>query len=133
MGDQPNLFDFVTQRTIDDYHAGVSRYPGSPGYTDHDTSLAAAKLMAPAAQTLRDQVMVIYRAAWPAGLTADEVAAKLNRSILSIRPRVTELRKLGELGTCAAEPGPGAKKLTRKNESGAAAAVLVCKRPTGDR
>ena len=99
-------------------------YPNSPGFTEPTTSRAAAEQIAPRAPTLRAQVLSIYRAAWPAGLTADEVAAKMDRSILSIRPRVTELRRTGDLrvmrcGHDAVTP------LTRKNDSGVAAAVLV--------
>jgi hypothetical protein len=106
-------------------------YPKSPGWTEPTTSRDAARRIAPKVQTLRDQVMVAYRAAWPAGLTADEVAAKIGKSILSVRPRVTELRGLGELMIQIPDRS-NPKPICRKNESGADAVVLVCKKPEGN-
>jgi len=50
----------------------------------------------------------------PAGMTADEAAAVLDLPILSIRPRVAELHRLGELR-------PTAER--RRNASGASATV----------
>lgn len=103
-------------------------YPTNPGFTEPTTSRDAARKIAPRAQTLRDQVLIAYRVAWPAGLTADEAAAKMGKSILSVRPRVTELRKTGDLMVVKNLDGSPS---TRKNDSGVEAAVLVCLRPTG--
>lgn len=47
-----------------------------------------------AAPSLRASVLIALQST-PGGLTADEVAEKIGASILSIRPRVTELSKAG--------------------------------------
>ena len=75
---------------------GDHPYPHSPGYQDRATSMAAAVSINPRVKSLRDQVLDIMRAS-ERGLTADEVATRLHRSILSIRPRVCELANLGYL------------------------------------
>lgn len=68
------------------------RYPGSPGSQDRGTSRAAADAIRPAAATLRAKALdVVERSN---GLTADEVAGRLGLSILSIRPRLTELARM---------------------------------------
>ena len=67
-------------------------YPHAPGAQDRDTSLAAAEAIRPLAATLRAKALdVVERSN---GLTADEVAGRLGLSILSIRPRLTELARL---------------------------------------
>lgn len=114
----------------DDLFSWRPPYPHAPGWKEPTTSRDAAEAVEPSASRLRGDVLTVYRAAWPAGLTADEAAARLGRTVLSVRPRVSELRKQGELMTVSAEPAPGTKLLRRKNESGLMAAVLVCKKPT---
>jgi hypothetical protein len=71
-------------------------YPDAPGFKSSGTSEQAATAISGTAKTLRDQVLHTI-AASPHGLTADEVANKLNKSILSVRPRVSELRRQGEI------------------------------------
>lgn len=71
-------------------------YPDAPGFKASGPSEAAATAFAPVAKTLRDKVLQAIVAA-PAGLTADEIAIKLNKSPFSVRPRVSELRRLGEI------------------------------------
>jgi hypothetical protein len=68
---------------------------------------------------MREDLMKVYEVAWPAGLTADEAAAKLERTLFAVRPRVSELRRLGLLfpalypapasipSPCAAPTPPG--------------------------
>lgn len=104
-----------------------AKYPERPGFKEPTTSRDAAEKIAPIAATLRGQVLQAYEVAWPAGLTADEVAGRLGKSILSIRPRVTELRKTGKLYPCLLKGGEA--PLRRKNDSGLEAVVLVCKKP----
>lgn len=70
-------------------------YPALPGARDRDTSIAAADAIAGKAPNLRAATLAAIRAS--DGLTADEAADVLGLSILSIRPRVTELARLGEL------------------------------------
>ena len=71
----------------------TSNYPATPGWkTDHpDTSKAAALAETSRASILRTQVVSCYH--HHGNLTADEVAELLHESVLSVRPRVTELCK----------------------------------------
>ena len=69
------------------------RYPYEAGFKRTDTSREAAEKVD--AATLRGKVLATIGREGP--LTADEVAAKLRLSILSVRPRCTELRELGKL------------------------------------
>jgi hypothetical protein len=66
-------------------------YPSQPGWKAEGTSQEAASAMEKTAGNLRDLVLAALEAAGPTGLTADDVAAKLNKSVLAIRPRLTEL------------------------------------------
>lgn len=106
-------------------------YPVAPGYKENTTSRDAAKAAGLTASQMRDDLMVLYRGIWPAGMTADEAAGKLGRSILTVRPRITELRKLSLLMPALqpAKPDQDAKPMRRPNASGQMATVLVCKRP----
>lgn len=67
-------------------------YPESPGYKEGGTSREAAESMQEDAATLRGRALDLLKGE---ALTADEVAARLSRSILSIRPRISELRAKG--------------------------------------
>lgn len=89
-------------------------YPDSPGWKEPTTSRDAAKVVD--AEGLRALVMERLRVA-PA--TADEVAAALGLSVLSIRPRVSELRKLNAIRPRLV----GARMERRPNDSGAMATV----------
>lgn len=86
-------------------------YPESPGYKRGGTSKAAADSMREKAPTLRDMVI---KELSQANLTADECAARLGKSILSIRPRLSELVALGKI----ADTGT-----TLKNASGKRATI----------
>ena len=66
-------------------------YPGTPGFKEPTTSRDAANAMKRRADNLRDLVLAAFGQAGFCGMTADEVAAKLNMSPLAIRPRLTEL------------------------------------------
>lgn len=94
-----------------------SPYRDRPGHKERGgTSEAAARSTAPDADTLRREVYYAFLAAGAAGLTADEVAAKLGRSVLSVRPRVSELAN-------AKRPWIIRTGERRKNASGQTAAV----------
>lgn len=69
-----------------------SRYPTEPGYQMMETSFDAAKAVKPKASTLRDSVLALLR---QRAMSADEVAGVLGESVLTIRPRVAELKRLG--------------------------------------
>jgi hypothetical protein len=89
-------------------------YPTSPGFKEHTTSLEAAAAVASKAAAMREKVLSVFQTG--ARLTADEVASRLKESVLSIRPRVSELYADGKIvrtGGC------------RKNRSGNRTHVLV--------
>jgi hypothetical protein len=68
-------------------------YPDQPGHQRGSrTSLEAAQAIAPAAPTLRERCLDILKLG---NCTADEVADKLEASILSVRPRIAELKSRG--------------------------------------
>lgn len=85
--------------------------------TDTETSAAAAQAMAPKAKSLRVQVLERIITARH-GLTADEVAEKMNQSILTIRPRVAELKRQGLIVQSSER---------RENKSGRKAVVWVAR------
>lgn len=66
-------------------------YPRAPGFKERTTSRDAARSMAGEAEALREQVFAAIRDAGAGGLTADEAATILERTVLSIRPRLSEL------------------------------------------
>lgn len=88
------------------------RYPHQPGAQGRDTSQAAADAIAETAPQLRARALAVVERS--NGLTADEVAGRLGLSILSIRPRLTELSRLGKVRDSG---------LRRKNASGRNAIV----------
>lgn len=65
-----------------------SRYPDAPGFKARDTAKNAAALIDGEAANLRVQCLGIIGYC-PS--TADEVANQLGRSVLAIRPRLSEL------------------------------------------
>ncbi|TGN75946.1 hypothetical protein EOW77_0032270 [Bradyrhizobium yuanmingense] len=74
----------------------ASEYPESPGFKAAGTSQEAAQAIAGHARNLRARVLGAI-ASEPAGLSADAVADRLGASILSVRPRVSELHRSGEI------------------------------------
>jgi hypothetical protein len=66
-------------------------YPSAPGFKERGgTSEQAANAMQGSARILRDR---IFAALARKPMTADECAAALSESILSVRPRLSELAK----------------------------------------
>ena len=88
-------------------------YPDAPGFKVAGPSKLAAEKVAPASAKLRSAVLEEFKR-HPAGLTADEIATLLNRSVLSVRPRVSELNRLGMIEQT---------KIRRRNGSGMSATV----------
>jgi hypothetical protein len=89
-------------------------YPNSPGFkAAGGASRDAAAAIAPRVPRLRGIVLTAFHEA-PAGLTADEVAGVVDLPVLSVRPRVAELHRLGEIR---------ATDERRKNASGMSATV----------
>lgn len=87
-------------------------YPHVPGHQDTDTSLQAAPEHGQAL-LLRQRVKDVL--ARLGGATADECATELAESILSVRPRLTELKKMKLIEDTG---------IRRKNASGRNAAVM---------
>jgi hypothetical protein len=91
------------------------KYPRSPGWKGGNTSRKAADAIAVHAGTVRARVLAEYARADADGMTADQCAKALNVSILTTRPRATELLKTGLLT-------PTGER--RQNDSGMSAVVL---------
>lgn len=66
-------------------------YPHTPGHKVAGTSAEAAAAAKPRAESLRVKVVELLT---HYDLTADECAAKLRESVLTIRPRLSELVRL---------------------------------------
>jgi predicted ArsR family transcriptional regulator len=88
-------------------------YPDAPGFKAHGPSQDAAKAISGKANRMRAAVLAKI-AQNPAGATADEIAHELGLSVLSVRPRVSELKRSGEIRQTT---------MRRKNESGMTATV----------
>lgn len=86
-------------------------YPARPGYKGAETSKIAAQEIESIADTLRSQALY-HITGKP--MTADEVANALRVSVLSVRPRIAELNKMGLIED---------SEIRRRNESGRAAIV----------
>lgn len=72
-------------------------YPDVPGFkAANGASQEAAAAIAPRAPRLRGIVLAAFHEA-PAGLTIDEAAGVVDLPVLSVRPRVAELHRLGEI------------------------------------
>lgn len=67
-------------------------YPEAPGFKARDTAMDAAAEMEPTAPILRAKALAVLERS--NGLTADQVAARMGASILSIRPRISELTRM---------------------------------------
>jgi hypothetical protein len=107
-----DLFGFDTD------HVGSERrdgYPHRPGFKRGGTSRAAANSISVYAETKRHDVLVEFVVAGERGLTPDTCATALNLSVLTVRPRCTELLAAGLLI-------PTGER--RQNQSGMSAAVL---------
>jgi hypothetical protein len=88
----------LRQITFQQQTAGISmNYPNRPGYKARSTSKAAAKAIEGRAMPLLERVYAVIKAAGANGATADECAKSLRASILSVRPRVSELAVMGRL------------------------------------
>lgn len=92
-----------------------SIYPNAPGFKGErgGPSETAARKVTTHANTIRGRVLAEYQTI-ASGMTADEMANRLGLSILTVRPRVAELHRQGEL-----EPTP----TRHKNVSGMTATV----------
>lgn len=88
-------------------------YPNAPGYKVSGPSEMAARAVATPAKILLWKVKACL-SEMRGGATADEIAAELGASPLSVRPRVSELNRLGLIEKT---------EQRRKNASGMTATV----------
>lgn len=73
----------------------MSTYPDAPGHRNVETSIAAAEALAPKLGRLQRMAEAAIKAAGGQGLTADELAARLELDRWSIQPRTSELKRKG--------------------------------------
>jgi hypothetical protein len=73
----------------------MSTYPDAPGHRNIETSVAAADALAPRLGRLQRMAQAAIRDAGGRGLTADELAARLDMDRWSVQPRTSELRRRG--------------------------------------
>jgi DNA-binding transcriptional ArsR family regulator len=69
-------------------------YPETPGHKTPGTSADSAKRMVGVAEILRLKALALLKRE---AMTADELATALNETPFSIRPRVSELKRLGQI------------------------------------
>jgi hypothetical protein len=101
----------------------AQKYPEAPGFKERTTSKEAARKIKPRAPGLRDLCVAALTEAWPSGMTPDQCADVLGKTVLAIRPRFTELKLLGIIE---------ASSRVAPNASGANARVYYLKhRPEG--
>jgi hypothetical protein len=93
----------------------ISTYPECPGHKVGGTSEAAAAEIKPSAKVLQVRVFSMLK---HRDLTADECADLMGESILSIRPRFSELKRIGMIHDSGER---------RKNASGKSAVVWTAK------
>jgi hypothetical protein len=68
-------------------------YLRDPGWKAPGTSQDAAQAITSRAKTIRDRVLAFLTERYPSSFTADQIAVGLDASILTVRPRVSELRR----------------------------------------
>jgi DNA-binding MarR family transcriptional regulator len=73
----------------------MSTYPDAPGHRNVDTSIAAAEALTPKLGRLQRMALEAIGEAGTHGLTADELAARLQCDRWTIQPRTSELRRKG--------------------------------------
>ena len=97
-------------------------YPDAAGFKASGTSQDAATRADRFAGNLREVSYAVIVAAGARGATADEVATRLGKSVLAIRPRVSELVAQKRIETSGER---------RTNTSGMTADVYIQKRRVG--
>lgn len=98
------------------YDGEWRQYPDAPGHRGVDTSIEAADHIAPHTGRLQKLALAAIRDAGENGLTAIELADRLQVDRFSIQPRTSELRRLGLIRDSG---------LRRHNPSGIRAIVWI--------
>ena len=83
------------QKTSSNY--SELKYPKKPGYKEHSTSKQAAEEITVRSRKLRVKTLEVIKRKGSYGATPEEVSEILSESILSIRPRFTELKINGDI------------------------------------
>lgn len=96
--------------------AALPTYPQAAGFKEGTTSRLAASQV----HDVANVCCLVLQKVREAPRTADEVAAALDISILTVRPRMSELRAMNNVRPRLRADG---KQERRKNESGASAIV----------
>lgn len=91
-------------------------YPDAPGHRGVDTSITAADALAPKLGRLQRLAAAAFHDVGANGLTADELAARLDLDRASIQPRTSELKRKGLIRDSGRR---------RRNASGKAAIVWI--------
>ena len=90
-------------------------WPGDPGPNVHknakDTEIAAAEFIAPKVTGLRLQALQSLASAQP-GLTGSQVADRMGAWLYSVKPRITELQRMG----LVADSGERARNERKRQE-----------------
>ena len=73
----------------------MADYPEAPGHRNVDTSVAAAQDLAPKLGRLQHLALQAIRSAGWLGLTADELADRLDMGRYTVQPRTSELKLKG--------------------------------------
>ena len=73
----------------------IDKYPYKAGHRNVDTSIKSAEKINKNLKRICKIVLVELAKVYPNGLTGSEIAKNANRSLLSIRPRTTELKHQG--------------------------------------
>jgi len=87
----PNLFDWKDWPPAPENQ----KYPDFPGHKGAETSRQAAEKIAPTVKAAHRQILAEFGPG--ESLSADEIAKRIERSPYYVRPRVSELVRLGKL------------------------------------
>jgi|TARA_R110000765_G_scaffold9704_1_gene30270 hypothetical protein len=92
-----NEFDFELhlKDTTTTTTKNKDKYPYKAGHRGIRTSILAADDINKTLRRLHKQVIIELSKVFPKGLTTSELANKINRNLLTIRPRTTELKHQG--------------------------------------
>lgn len=71
------------------------KYPNVAGHRGVRTSIQSAEEINPHISRIKKMIAIELESVFPDGLTGTELALRLKKNILTIRPRTTEMKLLG--------------------------------------
>ena len=71
------------------------KYPNVAGHRNVRTSIQSAEEINPYISRIKKMIAIELESVFPDGLTGTELALRLKKNILTIRPRTTEMKLLG--------------------------------------